>query len=178
MLDQLEPERDVGHFVRDYGTGPLIQDPIPFVPYNGQGEPAPNAPTTRTARFIRNSKRPAPSPLAQNPDPIPTYDNPPPTQAPPQAPPPAPVVTTSQPSQQASEPRVNGNSTQPSKKHVRDSQPLPPQPEGQPAYAQPEPPTPAMPSTAPGGILFYGQHFFLKIFLINFYSCMTYTITF
>jgi hypothetical protein len=167
VLDSLEPERDVGNFVRDYGTGPLIQDPIPFVPYNGQGEPASNAATTRNARFVRNSKRPAPSPLAQNSDPIP-YDNPPPSQAPPQAPPPAPVVAAAPPPQPAVEPRVNGNSTGSNKKHVRDSQPLPPQPEGGPYHANPEPPTPAMPAAAPGGILFYGQYLiiiFRQVFL-------------
>ncbi|KAJ7496567.1 hypothetical protein FB451DRAFT_1455796 [Mycena latifolia] len=61
-LEQMEAERDMESFVRDYGTGPQIPDPPAYVNFSD-----PNAvpssssqPTFRHANFPRSSQRPPP----------------------------------------------------------------------------------------------------------------------
>ncbi|KZT05408.1 uncharacterized protein LAESUDRAFT_813521 [Laetiporus sulphureus 93-53] len=66
-LEQVEPERDMQNFVREYGTGNDIPDPPGFVNYaNPNAIPsASQPPSTRPANFARTSGRPretAPSP--------------------------------------------------------------------------------------------------------------------
>ncbi|KAJ7023411.1 SH3 domain-containing protein [Mycena alexandri] len=61
-LEQMEPDKDMENFVRDYGTGNQIPDPPAFVDFTD-----PNAipssssrPTFRTSNFPRSSQRPPP----------------------------------------------------------------------------------------------------------------------
>ncbi|KAJ6593158.1 hypothetical protein B0H19DRAFT_1245961 [Mycena capillaripes] len=61
-LEQMEPEKDMENFVRDYGTGNQIPDPPAFVNFSD-----PNAiptsssrPTFRSSNFPRSSQRPPP----------------------------------------------------------------------------------------------------------------------
>ncbi|TFK44993.1 hypothetical protein BDQ12DRAFT_661624 [Crucibulum laeve] len=65
-LEQMEPEKDMENFVRDYGTGNLIPDPPAFVNYNTPDAiPSSSArPTSRPAHFVRSSQREPP--LRQN----------------------------------------------------------------------------------------------------------------
>ncbi|KAK7057810.1 septation protein imp2 [Favolaschia claudopus] len=63
-LEQMEPEKDMENFVRDYGTGSQVPDPPAFVNFSD-----PNAvPTSsskqtyRVANFPRSSQRPPPAP--------------------------------------------------------------------------------------------------------------------
>ncbi|CDO75954.1 hypothetical protein BN946_scf184888.g4 [Trametes cinnabarina] len=70
-LEQLEVERDMENFVRDYGTGNAIPDPPPFIDYsNPDAQPASQQrPSTRPANFARQSQRPRQIPSAQQPEP-------------------------------------------------------------------------------------------------------------
>ncbi|KAJ6534033.1 hypothetical protein DFH09DRAFT_123598 [Mycena vulgaris] len=64
VLDQLEPDKDVEHFVQEYGTGNSIPDPPTFVPYPEQqpdGSSSKPTPGSRPAQFARASARPAPA---------------------------------------------------------------------------------------------------------------------
>ncbi|KAF9648422.1 hypothetical protein BDM02DRAFT_3096541 [Thelephora ganbajun] len=58
-LEQLEPEKDMENFVRDYGTGNAMPDPPQFVNYaNPDAIPASSSrPTSRPAHFVRASNR-------------------------------------------------------------------------------------------------------------------------
>ncbi|KAI0941569.1 hypothetical protein AcW1_003429 [Taiwanofungus camphoratus] len=59
-LEQLEPERDMENFVRDYGTGSAIPDPPAFVNYYGNPDavpPSSQRPSTHPANFSRSSYR-------------------------------------------------------------------------------------------------------------------------
>ncbi|KAF7362504.1 Septation protein imp2 [Mycena venus] len=61
-LEQMEPEKDMENFVRDYGTGNQIPDPPAFVNF---GDPnaiptSSSRPTFRPANFARSSQRPPP----------------------------------------------------------------------------------------------------------------------
>ncbi|EMD32962.1 hypothetical protein CERSUDRAFT_118390 [Gelatoporia subvermispora B] len=73
-LEQLEPDKDMENFVRDYGTGSAMPDPPHFVNY-ASPDAVPSSsqrPTTRPANFVRSSQRtrPAPSPVQQQPPPL------------------------------------------------------------------------------------------------------------
>ncbi|KAF4574500.1 hypothetical protein AB1N83_006750 [Pleurotus pulmonarius] len=60
-LEQMDPEKEMENFVRDYGTGSQIPDPPPFINYAAP-DAIPSAatrPTSRPARFSRNTNRPA-----------------------------------------------------------------------------------------------------------------------
>ncbi|KAJ8508192.1 hypothetical protein ONZ45_g9509 [Pleurotus djamor] len=60
-LEQMDPEKEMENFVRDYGTGPQIPDPPPFINYAAP-DAVPSAatrPTTHPARYTRNTNRPA-----------------------------------------------------------------------------------------------------------------------
>ncbi|KAF8161378.1 hypothetical protein B0H34DRAFT_653929 [Crassisporium funariophilum] len=61
-LEQMEPEKDMENFVRDYGTGNQIPDPPAFVNYQtSDAIPSSSArPTSRPAQFIRSSSREIP----------------------------------------------------------------------------------------------------------------------
>jgi len=63
-LEQMEAEKDMENFVRDYGTGNVIPDPPPFINY-ATGEAPPSRPP-RQAQFSRSSQRPPP----QRPPPV------------------------------------------------------------------------------------------------------------
>lgn len=57
-LEQMESEKDMENFVRDYGTGNLIPDPPAFVNYT-KPDAIPSSssrPSTHPARFIRSSQ--------------------------------------------------------------------------------------------------------------------------
>ncbi|KAJ6497376.1 SH3 domain-containing protein [Mycena sanguinolenta] len=61
-LEQMEPEKDMENFVREYGTGNQIPDPPAFVNF---GDPnaiptSSSRPTFRAANFPRSSQRPPP----------------------------------------------------------------------------------------------------------------------
>jgi len=60
-LECFGTERDVAHFVSDYGTGNLIPEPRSFVPFNGKDMPSSSSttPPTHPANFIRISNRTA-----------------------------------------------------------------------------------------------------------------------
>ncbi|KAF5365958.1 hypothetical protein D9758_006647 [Tetrapyrgos nigripes] len=62
-LEQMEFDREMENFVRDYGTGNQIPGPPTFVNYN-KGE-SPRAPTNKSANFIRSSQRSSPLRVAQ-----------------------------------------------------------------------------------------------------------------
>ncbi|KAH9935203.1 uncharacterized protein BXZ73DRAFT_89541 [Epithele typhae] len=69
-LEQLEVERDMEGFVRDYGTGGAIPDPPPFIDYSSpDAQPASSQrPTTHSSSFVRQSRRPRqPLPPQQGP---------------------------------------------------------------------------------------------------------------
>ncbi|KAL1945469.1 hypothetical protein VTO73DRAFT_2320 [Trametes versicolor] len=59
-LEQLEVEKDMENFVRDYGTGNGIPDPPPFIDYaSPDAQPASQQrPSMRPADFARQSQRP------------------------------------------------------------------------------------------------------------------------
>ncbi|KDR82434.1 hypothetical protein GALMADRAFT_220437 [Galerina marginata CBS 339.88] len=61
-LEQLEPEKDMENFIRDYGTGSQIPDPPAFVNYQTPDAiPSSSArPTSRPANFDRSSAREPP----------------------------------------------------------------------------------------------------------------------
>ncbi|KAF8309078.1 hypothetical protein DL93DRAFT_2063328 [Clavulina sp. PMI_390] len=59
-LEQLEPERDMENFVREYGTGPGIPDPPRFQSYANGVEPPPR-PGMRPSQYSRTSSRSVPS---------------------------------------------------------------------------------------------------------------------
>ncbi|PPQ78981.1 hypothetical protein CVT25_002265 [Psilocybe cyanescens] len=65
-LEQVEPDKDMENFVRDYGTGNQIPDPPAFVNYQAPDAiPSSSArPTSRAANFVRASSRELP--LRQN----------------------------------------------------------------------------------------------------------------
>src|SRR5882762_7026687 len=68
-LEQMEPEKDMENFVRDYGTGDAIPDPPAFVNYSS-AEAVPSGSsrvTSRPAQFFRSTQRIAP--LRQPPPP-------------------------------------------------------------------------------------------------------------
>ncbi|OCH92060.1 hypothetical protein OBBRIDRAFT_824978 [Obba rivulosa] len=70
-LEQLEPEKDMENFVRDYGTGNAIPDPPQFVDY-ASPDAVPTSsqrPVTHPANFDRSSQRtrPVASPVQQQP---------------------------------------------------------------------------------------------------------------
>ena len=73
-LEQMEPEREMENFVRDYGTGNQIPDPPAFVNYQAPDAiPSSSArPTYRTASFNRASNRESPlrQPTALDEEPI------------------------------------------------------------------------------------------------------------
>ncbi|TBU44386.1 hypothetical protein BD309DRAFT_1027146 [Dichomitus squalens] len=78
-LEQLEVERDMENFVRDYGTGNAIPDPPPFIDYTSpDAQPASSQrPSTHTSNFARQTQRQrqAPMPLSQpEPEPEPPVD--------------------------------------------------------------------------------------------------------
>ncbi|KAF5322381.1 hypothetical protein D9619_001607 [Psilocybe cf. subviscida] len=58
-LEQMEPDRDMEHFVREYGTGNQIPDPPAFVNYQAEDSiPSASArPTCRISQFARASTR-------------------------------------------------------------------------------------------------------------------------
>ncbi|KAG5340220.1 hypothetical protein C0989_002505 [Termitomyces sp. Mn162] len=58
-LEQMEPEKDMENFVRDYGTGNQIPDPPAFVNYNTPDAipSSSSKPTFHPANFIRTSNR-------------------------------------------------------------------------------------------------------------------------
>ncbi|KAF8151931.1 hypothetical protein K438DRAFT_1688022 [Mycena galopus ATCC 62051] len=61
-LEQMEPEKDMENFVRDYGTGNQIPDPPAFVNF-GDPNAIPTSsshPTFRPSNFPRSSQRPPP----------------------------------------------------------------------------------------------------------------------
>lgn len=58
-LEQMEPDKDMENFVRDYGTGDAIPDPPAFVNYNTT-EAVPSGssrPTSKPAQFSRTTQR-------------------------------------------------------------------------------------------------------------------------
>lgn len=64
-LEQVEAEKDMDNFVRDYGTGAVMQPPTPFVSYKSNAAPVQTGP--KTANFLRTSvraplQRPSPAP--------------------------------------------------------------------------------------------------------------------
>ncbi|KAF9222396.1 hypothetical protein BS17DRAFT_708984 [Gyrodon lividus] len=76
-LEQLEPDKDMENFVRDYGTGNAIPEPPVFVNYANTDAPHVSSTrvATRPASFMRSSQRPLVSraaPLPQDDDP---YDD-------------------------------------------------------------------------------------------------------
>ncbi|KAG6829654.1 hypothetical protein H0H87_010567 [Tephrocybe sp. NHM501043] len=58
-LEQMEPEKDMENFVRDYGTGNQIPDPPAFVNYNTPDAipSSSSQPTFHIAQFVRTSQR-------------------------------------------------------------------------------------------------------------------------
>jgi len=62
-LEQMEFDKEMENFVRDYGTGNQIPPPPQFIDYN-KGE-TPKAPTSRSANFVRSSQRSSPLRIAQ-----------------------------------------------------------------------------------------------------------------
>lgn len=58
-LEQMEPEKDMENFVRDYSTGNQIPDPPAFINYNTPDAipSSSSRPTTRPAQFSRSSQR-------------------------------------------------------------------------------------------------------------------------
>ncbi|KAF8885969.1 hypothetical protein BD779DRAFT_1646363 [Infundibulicybe gibba] len=62
-LEQMEPERDMENFVRDYGTGNEMPDPPAFVNYNTPDAipSSSSRPTSRPAQFVRSSHRELPT---------------------------------------------------------------------------------------------------------------------
>jgi hypothetical protein len=67
-LEQVEPDKDVENFVRDYNTGPQIPDPPAFVDYNTlEAGQRPSRPSWRHASFARSSNRAVSIPLRQPP---------------------------------------------------------------------------------------------------------------
>ncbi|KAF8466521.1 hypothetical protein JB92DRAFT_3061254 [Gautieria morchelliformis] len=67
-LEQVEPDKDVENFVRDYSTGSQIPDPPAFVDYNTlEAGQRPSRPSWRPANFARSSNRAVSIPLRQPP---------------------------------------------------------------------------------------------------------------
>ena len=65
-MEQVEPDKDVENFVRDYSTGPQIPDPPAFVDYNTlQAGQQPSQPSWRPANFARSTHRAVGIPLKQ-----------------------------------------------------------------------------------------------------------------
>ncbi|KAI0669576.1 hypothetical protein C8Q78DRAFT_1070680 [Trametes maxima] len=66
-LEQLEVDKDMENFVRDYGTGNQIPDPPPFIDYSSpDAQPASQQrPSVRPANFGRQSQRPRQIPPQQ-----------------------------------------------------------------------------------------------------------------
>ncbi|KIJ51231.1 hypothetical protein M422DRAFT_65254 [Sphaerobolus stellatus SS14] len=57
-LEQVEADKDVENFVRDYSTGPQIPDPPPYVDYNSPHASQQSSRLTyRTAKFVRSTNR-------------------------------------------------------------------------------------------------------------------------
>ncbi|KAG8995922.1 hypothetical protein FRB90_012869, partial [Tulasnella sp. 427] len=54
-LEQVDADKEMEHFVKDYGTGPLMSEPMPFISYK-QSEP-PGRPKQKMANFLRSSVR-------------------------------------------------------------------------------------------------------------------------
>jgi len=72
-LEQMEPEREMENFVRDYGTGGQIPDPPAFVNYQASDAvPSSSArPTYRISNFVRSTNRESPMQLSsQDEEPI------------------------------------------------------------------------------------------------------------
>ena len=59
-LEQLEPEKDMENFVRDYGTGPNIPEPPRFHSYSNGSDP-PTRPSARPSQYARSSSRSLPT---------------------------------------------------------------------------------------------------------------------
>lgn len=57
-MEQVEAEKDVENFVRDYSTGSQIPDPPAFVDFNSPSARQQQQPTWRVATFVRSSTRP------------------------------------------------------------------------------------------------------------------------
>ncbi|KAF8845902.1 hypothetical protein BDN67DRAFT_939263 [Paxillus ammoniavirescens] len=76
-LEQLEPEKDMENFVREYGTGNAILEPPVFVNYaNTDASPVSSTrAVTRPANFVRSSQRPAVSRGASLPQDDDPYDD-------------------------------------------------------------------------------------------------------
>lgn len=70
-LEQLEPEKDIENFVRDFGTGNQIPDPPQFVNYTNPDAIPPTRNTSRPALFARSSQRP---PAAERNPPVATEE--------------------------------------------------------------------------------------------------------
>ncbi|TCD64781.1 hypothetical protein EIP91_003641 [Steccherinum ochraceum] len=70
-LEQLEPERDMENFVRDYGTGNAIPDPPPFINFANPNAVPPSSQqnTSHTANFERVTQRPRPDGMLPPPQP-------------------------------------------------------------------------------------------------------------
>ena len=65
-MEQVEPDKDVENFVRDYATGPQIPDPPTFVDYNTlEAGQQPSRPSWRPANFARSTNRAVGIPLKQ-----------------------------------------------------------------------------------------------------------------
>ncbi|EGO00577.1 hypothetical protein SERLA73DRAFT_71588 [Serpula lacrymans var. lacrymans S7.3] len=60
-LEQMEPDKDMENFVRDYGTGNAVPEPPAFVNYANTDAPPPSANriSTRPASYTRSSQRAA-----------------------------------------------------------------------------------------------------------------------
>ncbi|KAH9925710.1 hypothetical protein B0H21DRAFT_839541 [Amylocystis lapponica] len=70
-LEQLEPDKDMENFVRDYGTGSAIPDPPAFVNY-ASPDAVPSSsqrPSTRPANFPRHTQRVRPMAASPTPQP-------------------------------------------------------------------------------------------------------------
>ncbi|THH29544.1 hypothetical protein EUX98_g4650 [Antrodiella citrinella] len=70
-LEQLEPEKDMENFVRDYGTGNAIPDPLPFINFASPDAVPPSSQqnTSHPANFERISQRPRPGGMLPPPQP-------------------------------------------------------------------------------------------------------------
>ncbi|KAJ7592188.1 SH3 domain-containing protein [Mycena floridula] len=143
VLDQLEPERDIEHFVQEFGTGNSITAPPTFVPYSGPNDPQPVA-NSHQARFTRQSTRPVTHPPV----------NPQPAAPAPEAPRnnPAPVNGSGAPRPPSRAPSTRSIRGSGRGSHIRESVPLPMMPTHQPVVTNPPSPPP---TTDTGGVLFY-----------------------
>ncbi|KAG8967891.1 hypothetical protein FRC05_001856 [Tulasnella sp. 425] len=54
-LEQVDADKEMEHFVKDYGTGPMMSEPMPFISYK-QSDP-PGRPKQKMANYLRSSVR-------------------------------------------------------------------------------------------------------------------------